>query len=241
MTKITLTILLLVVTLTTISAQNRTYIGAEAAVTHDIYEIADYGTELKEIPLINGLWGLNIRQDLNKKVFLEIGLLRKYYNEGIGFKTSGGYSETNAITAWLIPLRLGTRMNLNKEKIHLVSVLGLVYGINSDYGYGGGSGFEKVSGGDSIYYSYTSYYNFSKRLPLIQAGLGLEFKLFQTALLSLSTNYYAGLKKLIQQDITYTVNNGLEQRGTAISKGDTFGLGVALKYPISSIWTKTKD
>jgi hypothetical protein len=76
---------------------------------------------------------------------------------------------------------------------------------------------------------------------LIQAGLGFEFKLFQTALLSLSTNYYAGLKKLIQQDITYTVNNGLEQRGTAISKGDTFGLGVALKYPISGIWTKTKD
>src|SRR3982751_4733294 len=120
MTKPILTILFLVAAVTTISGQTRTYVGAEVALTHDIYETVDHGTELKKIPLLSGLWGFSIRQDLNKNIFLETGILRKYYNEGIGFKSSSSYSESNAINAWLIPLRLGARMNLKKEKIHLI-------------------------------------------------------------------------------------------------------------------------
>lgn len=99
----------------------------------------------------------------------------------------------------------------------------------------------KTAGGDSAHFTYTSHYNYRKSFPLIQAGLGLEFKLFEKVLLSFSANYYAGLKKVIQQDITYKVNNSPEQTATAQSKGDTFGLGIDLKYPISNFWAKTKE
>jgi hypothetical protein len=241
MTKTMLAILIFLFTVTNISAQKNTYIGGEASITDDIYQIGDYGNSLKQVRLITGLWGVNIRQDITGKVFLEIGLLRKYYDEGVGFKTIDGYFESNAIDAWLIPLRLGTRINVKKEKISLVPVLGIVYGINSDYGYGnGGASGEVTFGSKTVDYSYTSYYDFTKHPLFIQTGLGFECKLFQTVLLSFSANYYTGMKKLIQQNITYTID-GVQGNGISISKGDIFGAGIAIKYPISRIWIKTKE
>ncbi len=244
MTKAILTTLTFLIIITPASfSQKKTYFSAEASVTNDVYEISDNGGGLKNIPLLTALVGFNIRQDISKKVFLETGLLIKPYDEGIGFKISSGYTQTNAINAWFIPVRIGSKIKSLKEKIHLVTVLGFTYGINSDYGFGngGGAGFEKYAGGDSVRYTYASNYNFRKSFPLIQAGLGLEFRLFHTALLSLSSNYYAGLNKIIQQDITYKINNSPEQKATTFSKGDTFGLGIDIKYPISNFWTKPKE
>ncbi|MFL5742675.1 MAG: hypothetical protein ACJ75B_20800 [Flavisolibacter sp.] len=224
------------------TGQQTTYFSAEAAATNDLYKITDPAGGLKTIPLLSGMLGFSFCTDINKHLFFETGLLRKYYSEGIGFKAISSSSGGNAMNAWLIPLKFGTRLNLSKEKIHLVPVLGVVAGFNSDYGNGnGGQGGMVSTPHDSIHYSYVAHYDYSKNYYLLQTCLGLEFHLFQNVLLSLSGEYYFGMNKLIQEDISYTINNNPSQTATAISKGSMIGFAVAFRYPISNIWNKGKN
>jgi len=230
-------------TFTTAFGQENTYIGVEAAVNNDVYDIIDNGTLLKKVPLITGYFGLTIRQDVSSKVFLETGLLRKYYDEGIGFKTSPGYSESNAINAWLIPLRLGVRinlLNLRKQKLYLVPIVGYVLGIKSDFGYGDGSssGSETMLQ-DTISYNVYSKLSLRRTFPLMQTGLGVEFVFVRTLLVHLSANYYTGFKNLIEQNIEYT-HNSVINTASGLSKGEMTSLGLSIKYPISYLWKKPK-
>lgn len=226
---------------THVIGQNKTYFGMEAAINHDIYEITDNGNNLKSIPLITELWGFNLRQDIHN-IFLETGLIRKYYDQGFGFHSMDGYGSTNAIDAWIIPLRLGTKINIYKDEIYFVPIIGYSFCINSDYGsyeYGYGSGFQK-SGSDSISYNYSDNVSLTKSFSLLQTGLGFEFKVFKTAILSVSTNYFTGFKKTVELDINYKTNNSATTAGKAVSKGEFWSFGVGLKYPISDFWIKKK-
>lgn len=237
MTKTILAILVFTLIGTTALAQRNTYIGVEGAATHDVYDIVDDGPLLQKAPLLSGYFGLSVRQDLSPTVFLETGLLRKYYNEGIDFKPVPGYAETNAINAWLIPLRLGTRINIRRQKVFLVPVVGYAFGINSEYGYGDGGlgGFEATASKDTIHYSMYSNLNVRRTFPLLQTGMGVEFELLRTVLVSVAANYYTGSKNLIEQDIEYTYRSST-YTATGLSKGDMMGFGVAFKYPVSHLW-----
>jgi hypothetical protein len=236
MARAVLTTLTLICLQTCLLAQKNTYIGGEGALNRDVYDIIDNGTLLKKVPLISGYFGLNIRQDLTPKVFVETGLLRKYYNEGIGFKVFGGFSEGDAINCWFIPFRLGTRINIHKHKIDLVPVIGYTLAINSDYGYGdGGMGGDIISGHDTIYYSVYSKLSLTRSFPLLQTGMGVEFILLRTVLVSVAANYYTGFKNVIEQNIQYT-HNSTTYTATGLSKGELVSFGVAVKYPISHLW-----
>jgi hypothetical protein len=237
MTKTIQIILALTILVNTTSAQKNTYIGAEGAINIDIYEILDNGTLLKNILPLSGYFGLNIRQDLSTAVFIETGLLRKYYYEGIGFEITQGYSEGNAINAWLIPLRLGTKINLHKQKVHLIPVIGYSLGINSDYGYGdGGVGGSEIFRQDTIYFNMYSKLSLRRTFPLLQTGMGIKFVLFRTALASVTANYYTGFKNLIEQEIEYT-HNSTDFTAKGLSKGEVISFGIALKYPLNHLWT----
>jgi hypothetical protein len=236
MTKALLATLTLTVILTTAVAQKNTYFGVEGALTHDVYEYIDNGSLLKTPALITGYFGISIRQDISPTLFVETGLLRKPYDEGIAFKTSGGYSSGNAINCWLIPLRLATRINLNRQRLHLVPVIGYSLGINSDYGYGdGGVGGYEIAGQDTVHFAVYSKLSLRRTYPLLQTGLGVEFVLFRTLLASVSANYYTGFKNLIEQDISYT-HNSVPNTGKGLSKGEMASFGLALKYPVSQLW-----
>ena len=241
MLKLTFITLVFSFAFTTVVGQNNTYIGIEGAVNNDVYDIIDNGSLLKHVPLITGYFGLNIRQDINPTLFLETGLLRKYYDEGIGFKSSSFYTESNAINAWLIPLRLGVRfklLNLRKQKLYIVPVIGYVFGINSDYGYGdGGQSGSETSAKDTISYSVYSKLSQRHTFPLLQTGLGIEFSLFRIVLLSVNANYYTGFKNLIEQNIEYT-QNSVSNTAKGLSKGEIVSFGLSAKYPISHIWKK---
>lgn len=96
----------------TLFGQRNTYLGFETALTNDVYEFTDYGNTIRPILLGTGLWGINIRQEINNHFSIESGLIRKYYDEGFGFQTSSpslvtGFA-SNAIDVWQIPLRLKT-------------------------------------------------------------------------------------------------------------------------------------
>lgn len=198
MAKTILTVLTLIFTLGTTFAQKNIYVGGEAAVNHDVYEIIDKGLLLKKVPLITGYFGLNIRQELSPNVFLEAGLLRKYYNEGIGFKVFPSYTESNAISGWLIPLRLGTRINIHKQKMHLIPVIGYTLGINSDYGYGnGGIGGAEMNSKDTVYHSGHSKLSLRRTFPLLQTGVGIEFVLLRTGSCSFITSWLPSVKSWV--------------------------------------------
>jgi len=233
-------ILTIVFFIQTASAQKRTYIGAEAAVNHDVFEIIDNGTQLANVPFITGYYGLNIRQEVGSAVFIETGLLRKGYGEGIGFKNSQGYGDDNAISAWLIPLRLGTKINIKRNKVHLVPVIGYTFGVNREYGYGdgGSSGFFR-SGTDTFNYAVSSKLSLRRTFPLLQTGIGIECPLFRVALLSIAANYYTGFKNLIEQDITYT-HNSRTYTAKGLGKGETLSFGIAVKLPVSGLQTKAR-
>jgi hypothetical protein len=242
MTKTILAALFLCVLLAnTSSAQKNTYIGVEGALNADVYEIVDNGNLLRNTAPLAAYYGLSIRQDLSSSVFVETGLLRKSYMEGIGFKTSSGYSSGDAINAWFIPLRLGTRINLHRQKLHLVPVIGYTQGINSDYGYGnGGSGGFEIYNQDTIHYSMYSKLSLQRLFPLLQTGMGVEFVLFRTLLTSVAASYYTGFKNLMEQDIEYTHNSSSTYTAKGLSKGETLSFGVAFKYPVSHLWTRQK-
>lgn len=223
--------------------QKTTYIGVEAAVNNDIYDIIDNGTLLKQVPIITSYFGLNIRQEIGQAVFLETGLLRKSYHEAIGFNTSSRYTETDAINAWLIPVRFGVRinlLNLQRQQIYLVPVIGYVLGINSDYGYGDGiqSGSER-SAHDTLSYNVYSKLSLRKTFPLLQTGLGVEFVFARVLLVNVNANYYTGFKNVIEQNIEYT-HNSVTSTASGLSKGEMMSLGLSIKYPISNLWTRPK-
>ena len=241
MLKLTIATLALSLAFITGVAQKNTYIGVEGAANNDVYDIIDNGSALKKVPLITGYFGLNIRQDISSTVFLETGLLRKYYDEGIGFKGTSSYTESNAINAWLIPLRLGVRLkllNLRKQKLYFVPVIGYVLGINSDYGYGdGGEGGSETMAHDTISYNVYSRLSLRRTFPLLQTGMGVEFVLLRTVFVSVNVNYFTGFKNLIEQNIEYT-RNSVSNTAKGLSKGEIMSFGLSAKYPISYIWRK---
>ena len=240
MTKTIFTTLFLLTLLSNTFAQKHTYIGAEAAVNHDVYNFIDNGTLLKDGAIISGYFGLNIRQDLTAKTFVETGLLRKYYYEGIGFTPFPSYSSGNAINAWLIPLRLGTRLNISNHKVYLVPVIGFTLGINSDYGYGdGGIGGYEMNNKDTIYHATYSKLSLTRTFPLLQTGMGVEFTFLRTAIISFAANYFTGFKNVIEQDIQYT-HNSVSNSGKGLSKGEMVSFGLAIKYPVSKLWGTNK-
>jgi hypothetical protein len=239
MTRALLTAVIALSSIISINAQN-TYLGGEAAVTLDFYELDDrIGKQLKNGPPLSGLWGFTIRQDIHKKYFIETGVLLKSYYGSIGFKSFDGTSSGEEFRAALIPLRLGTKLNLKKEKLFLIPTVGYVYGNNLDYGYGdGGSGGSgKNANRDSYSYTAPAYYKL-KNFSLLQAGIGLERKIGKAFLLSFSSSYYHGFKILIDQPVVYTFNGSTEIPARKESKGSMLSFGVAIKYAVSNIWRK---
>lgn len=222
---------------TDVSSQNRTYFGVEAGIGNDIFKITDSDDYLKTIPLPSGQWGLNLRHEIGRRFFVESGVIIRYYSEGFGFKTIPTEGSSSDDASFLIPIRFGFNVNLFKDKIRFVPVIGYTFGIDTPYGYGVGYGTSESST-TVINYSYTENPNSSRYFSLLQGGVSLEFLLFKTVLFSVSTSYYFGFNTITRLDINYTINNSSVMTGTATNKGEFFYVGAGLKYPISNFWIK---
>lgn len=226
-------------------AQYKTWLGGEGAATNDFYHITDNGNTLRKFsPLVSGIGGVNVRQELPKNFFAEVAVLWTEYEEGVSFHNALGYGSGNAINAVIIPLRIGKKFNLVKQKLFLGPVLGYSRCINSDYGYDddtsgpNSEGLDPLKNGQSVHYTETGHASFSKTYPLIQTGISVEFIFLKSAMFFLSFNYYTGTRKVIQEDITYSVDSAAPQTATAVSKGQMLTLGGGLKYAISDLWKR---
>lgn len=223
--------------------ENKTYLGFEFSVANDLFDIIDSGNELKAVPLLNTPFGFVLRQDFYRKLYFETGVIWKYFQEGYGFKSIDSFGGGSGDPSYIIPFRVGVSINLHKEKIYLVPVIGYSLGINpwwftyyDDIGGGGGfyvDGSTEISSHDKTTWESDTY-------SLLQTGLGLDFRIFRTMLFSISGNYYTGFNEVMRMDIEYTMNNSNPYKGTATSKGEFWCISTSLKYPISNFWTRKK-
>ena len=221
--------------------QKSTFIGFEGAVTSDIYEIVDPCNIIQNTPLITGSWGFTIGQEINKNFLIESGIIRKYYAEGYAFSSQPniGFSG-NAYNSWQIPLRLKGKINLVKNKFFLTTSIGYHYCINTEYGYGGGSGgFGKIDSQDTIPGSYfTINDSIAKTFSLIEAGVGLEVIAFKGFHIYLSSSYFVGLNKVYQLDLTVEDEICKTENAVALSKGSYWNIAFGIKYSISNLWRR---
>lgn len=223
---------LLIITMT-VHSQKIMYIGIEGGITHDVYDQVDDGASVKKGVLITACYGVTVARDISEKAFTEISISRKHYDEGIGFTNSPGFTSTNAFDALSVGVRLGARINLSKEKIHLVPVIGYCR-VYPGLGYGDAdlSGFT-ITSTDTITYNVHSKMDLGGPFPLIQTGIGVQFNIRRTLLLSFSANYFTGFLNVIEQDIEYT-HNGSAYTAKGLSKGEYFALSFGVKYPFSA-------
>ncbi len=225
-------------------SQNKTFIGGEFAMTGDIYDIIDPCNLITTTPLITGSWGIIIGQEINKNFIIETGLIRKYYDEGFGYNIESLIlgSSSNAFNTWQIPLRLKARINLLNDKLFLTTTIGYHFSINTEYGYGGGSGGGSlVDGNDTIKVLYTINDSISKTFSLIETGVGLEYIAFDGFIISLSSSYYTGFKKVYQLDITTEGHNCSTDNAFGISKGGYWNIAFGIKYAMSNLWKKKNN
>lgn len=226
----------LVVLENSVFAQRKTFLGLEGSIANDLYEVEDNGYGLESVPLYTNAWGISIRQELNNKLFLEVGILTKTYWLSAAFNPEFYVYHASCKTL-LIPVRLGYSIKLSKN-IFLLLMPGVVLGINRDDHLDSGTSW-LIEGNSRTDFSYEENEEVSKYFMLLNPTIGIEQKFFKgTVPLSLFLVRNFGFTKMQQLDITYSTNGSAPVSAKEISYGEFWSLGLSLKYPISNIWQK---
>jgi hypothetical protein len=212
-------------------AQPATYIGVEVAYSADVIGIDNAEGQLAKPDLNSALWGANIRHQPWKYLFLEGGVYTRAYKKGIAFTNGTGSSGTD-LTGILVPLRVGGRLPLFKERIAFCAVAGYTQGWVTESQSSWSSGGMQNPGFDKIQYEYDTQYP-EQAFSLFQLGMGLDIRLWPKTLLTLSTNYYTGINKIMIQHIEYTVNNGPVIKATSYTKGNFYTVGIGFKHRLN--------
>ena len=227
-------------------AQNRTYIGAEFGPKFDVYQYTDNGNGLYTQPFVfSSIYGFIVGQELNRTFAVETGFYINNYGESYGIKGDFGYSTSNAIVAYQLPLKLKSRLPLIREKLNVAATIGYTFAINSSYG-ASGMGYGFVTNSSPIYNDSTrtediSTYSLEKNYGLIEMGLSLDYTLKNSWTLYIAANYMKGWRRIVQIDVKYWINDQPEQTGTVFSTGDYLSIAFGARYPISNFWTKKPD
>lgn len=222
--------------------QNKTYVGLEIGPKFEIYQSEDNGADLYTKPFFySPVYGLTIGQELNKIFTVETGLYINDYGQSYRLEGDFGYSASNALVAYQIPLRLKARLNVIKDRVSIVPTIGYTFALNNDFGSSGsGGGFTSTMGApfnDSTRTEYRSNYSLRRNYGLIEAGVAFEYKLKSPLVLYLSANYLKGLQRVVEIDVQYWINDTPEQTATVFSNGDYYSVVFGIKYPISNFWT----
>lgn len=231
MTRIFTCLLLLLLTVGA-RAQNTTHIGVEVAYSADVFKITDPGGRVTKPDVSAALWGVNIRRSIHRYIFFETGVYARAYKVGLAFDGYYGSQSTDR-TAYLLPIRFGARLPMINNAIAICPVAGFTFGVTDEGSLikaDGTFGWDDV---EKIQFKYTVHRP-SQVLTLVQAGIGIDIKLWPKTLLHLSTNYYAGLTPSLRQSIQYQPQNGqASYDAVQSSKGSFVTAGIGLKYAVN--------
>jgi hypothetical protein len=209
-------------------AQPKLYFGADVAYAADHYKIEDPAGYINKIPLDGVFYGVNLRLMVDNYSYLETGIYARSHREGIGFRNDI-YTTGTGPQSILLPLRFGLSIPLFHEKIRINPVAGYTLGIRNDHETIGIDG--EFNQPDNI--SYNIIHDYPTRIySLIQTGLNIDFRIFHKSFIHLSGNHYAGLQDILVQDISYTVNNGPQNKAKQTYKGSFLSIGIGVSIPL---------
>jgi hypothetical protein len=231
-----------------IYSQRSTTIGVELASSSDIYKITEQqlvqiksnASELSASRPTSSIVGLNIRRNLNSTFYLETGLHLKTYSVERSFEFNEnnftiGYSNNNYFRSFIIPVKMGVKVNLYKDKVQLTPNMGFSLVKNHfpklNPNTNQGTGTYAYPSNSSLIYSYSTRYNTSSYV-LFQTGIGLDVKLTRAITLSLAGSNYQGFKKVISQDIKYNFSNQPERAAQSYSNGSMRTFSFGLKFAL---------
>ncbi len=241
MTRTISTILIVLTTVVLTQAQNSTYFGFEVGPKFEVYQYSDKGGYIYTKPFFSVLvYGFTIGQEINQTFLFETGLYFVDYSESYRVKKDVPYSITNALFVFQIPFRLKARLNLVKDKLNLATTVGYSLNINSSYGTWGYGRGTFIDPQDTIVVFDSSDYKLRKTYPLLELGLALEYQFKNKLTIYLGGNFFIGLKRVINIDVSYKVNNGPDQTATVFSNGSYYNFIFGVKYPISNLWINKK-
>lgn len=209
-----------------------TQIGAEVAYSADLFKVTDPNGRLSQPDVSSAFWGVNIRHLMSQHFFFETGLYTRAYKIGVAF--DGGYgSQSSDRNGILLPLRLGARLPILRGAVAFCPVAGFTLGI-TDEGAGGLIGTAQDQGNEPITYSYKLQHP-SQLFSLVQAGMGIDIKLWPKTILQLSSHYYGGLSKMMKQTIEYKPTNSSGNPVQAIqeSRGSFYTIGIGIKRAVT--------
>ncbi|MDB5252150.1 MAG: hypothetical protein JWP27_1319 [Flaviaesturariibacter sp.] len=213
------------------NAQQGWFLGVEAGYATDRYRFADPGGRLNADPFFSGHYGVVAHKRLPHHFYVEAGIGLKPYLFGISFRDAGA-STLSGYRTCQVPLRIGYRLPLVRDRLSLLPVAGYTFSFvvagDDLFSAEGDAGY---TGTDAIHYSYTARFP-TKTFSLLQAGIAAEVRLFRTSFLGLSYSYLAGTEKIFVQDISYIVNSGAKQNAQAYTSGGYTSAGISLKIPL---------
>jgi len=235
-----LTILLGIISLAA-KSQLPTTIGGDVGILVPKFELYDPGGSLKNASMPCGIYGFNFSQGIHKNLSIETGYYFFTIYGGPNFKFSYSSIGSNILDVYQFPLRLKYNFPVIKKKITGDLRLGFLNNINgSYYSYGGGS-FTHGSGNNTGTAKYFEKTNFHHYFPMFEAGIGLNFRLFEDLHFSVNTNFQKGFLKVFEEEIYYQYNSEPIQSAYLISRGNNYQILFGLKYPVSNIWQKSEE
>lgn len=223
------------------NAQHQTTIGADFGVIFPKFELYDLGGKLKNGNLPSEIYGFNISQGIYKNLSLEAGYNYFTIYGGPNFKFSYGSGGGNILDVYQFPLSLKYNFPIVKNKITGDVNFGIINCINASYNSYGQGSMTYISAGDTGKAKYFERVDFHRYFPMIEAGLGFNFRLFEDLYFSLNTSYQKGFLKVIEEEIYYQYNSQPVQLAWQISRGNNFQVLLGLKYPVSNVWQKVEE
>jgi hypothetical protein len=213
-----------------LKAQPDVYIGSEVAWSADIFKHTDRGGYLRKAPINSAFWGLNVRYHFLKNLFLESGVYGRPYKIGVGF-VNGNYATATDRVAVIFPVRIGARLSFFKGAVSLTPVTGIALAMTNP---GDPFTFEGTlsNDGTKIAYEFTPQYA-AQTFALVQTGIGIDIRIMKQGLITLNTNLYSGLTKIMIEHIKYKVNTDAQRTATATSRGSFYTIGIGYRHNLN--------
>ena len=227
---------LLFLSFSSVNAQNKTIVGFYFGPQAYKYVLYDDSTLLKNPLIPGGMFGFRLAQEIGERVSIETGYSRFTYYGGPNMKSNNWISGSNLMITHQIPIRIKYNFPVYKHKISCSPHLGLVSSFNGDFGTESGGGISSNHEGNVYTVKYQDFTSFRKNFLLLESGVDLNFTFKNDLIFSLGLNYQSGFAKVIETDISYSINNEPERKAALISNGDNFQFLMGMSYPVSNIW-----
>lgn len=231
--------LALLLLLSPLHAQLKTYLNLEAGPHWSLVKVDDPGNYFEAVSAGSTIAGLTLEQEIIPDLSVITGIYYQPYKTGINMSDERRVqSQFDSHTALMIPLRLQYRIQPSEYPVFFSPRLGYLFSLNTlpDEGF---SNTGVISAPDGTAFSYVHNQIMDepgKHLLELGMSIGLRFSGFWQASFNLS--YLSGALNSSSSgaQLDYTDQQGSSNSARYISKGNGLYSTLALNIPVSKLW-----